>query len=63
MTWDASKIKEGKKVKYCLRDDSYFQNENDHVIPKDVKEIHKVEQEYSQDIVNQYFIQDKCEER
>lgn len=63
LTWDASKIKEGKKVKYCLRDDNYFQNENDHVTPKEVKEIHKVEQEYNQDTVNQYFIQDKVEER
>lgn len=63
LTWDASKIKEGKKVKYCLRDDNYFQNENDHVTPKEVKEIHKVEHEYDQEIVNQYFIQDKCEER
>lgn len=63
LTWDSLKLKEGKAVKYCLRDDKFFEKDNEHIISPENSSVHKVENEYDQQIVTQYFRKDREQER
>ena len=62
LTWDSPKIKEGERIKYCLKDDSFFRKDDEHVPVKN-KEIYPVPNEYDQNIINQYFINKREVER
>lgn len=63
ITWDSLNIKNGKSLRYCLRDDEFFENNKEHVVARENKIFHKVEKEYNQQFLMKIWNQNIEQER
>lgn len=63
ITWDSLNIKNEKSLRYCLRDDEFFENNKEHVVARENKIFHRVEKEYNQQILMKIWNQNIEQER